>query len=455
MAARQFHVAGVAGTGMSALAQVLQWRGFRVTGSDRFLDQGRRLPVLKRLEAAGVELFPQDGSAIGPETAGVAYSTAIEETNPEVRAARRLGVPLRHRAEVLAEAVAESGAPLLAVAGTSGKTTTAGMLGHALAELGADPTVVNGGALSDWAAEGRGTGAVRRGAPGAPWVVEADESDRSFLRFRPAWSVVTNLSHDHFGMEETVALFREYAERVERGIVCGAGVARLLAGNGRPADFFAEPEGETEALGLEGCRVRWRGTEIRLRQVGRHAGLDALLAAELCFRQGYAPERIAEALSSFGGIQRRMEEVGARGAKVRVFDDYAHNAAKIAAALAAAEGGKGRVLAVWRPHGYAPLRNGMDDLAAAFSRGLRPGTDALWLLPVFDAGGTATRDVKSADLAEKIRLPGGVQAELPEDFGPLEASIREKAREGDVVLVMGARDPELPLCARRLAATLG
>ena len=455
MAARQFHVAGVAGTGLSALAQVLQWQGFRVTGSDRFLDQGRRLPVLDRLEAAGVELFPQDGSAIGPETAGVAYSTAIEDTNPEVAAARRLGVPLRHRASVLAEAAAESGAPLLAVAGTSGKTTTTGMLGHALAELGADPTVVNGGALADWAAAGRGTGAVRRGAPGAPWVVETDESDRSFLLFRPEWSVVTNLSHDHFGMEETVELFRRFAGQVEKGIVCGEGVGALLAGDGRDAAFFAEPEGTVEALGLAGCRVRWRGTEIRLRQVGRHAGLDALLAAESCFRLGYGPERVAEALSSFGGIQRRMEETSGPGARVRVFDDYAHNAAKIAAALAAAGGGKGRVLAVWRPHGYGPLRNGMDDLAAAFARGVRPGTDALWLLPVFDAGGTATRDVKSADLAAKIRLLGGVPAELPDGFGPLEASIREKAREGDVVLVMGARDPELPLCARRLAAVLG
>lgn len=443
------HVAGVAGVGMSALAQALSWSCERVTGSDRYLDGGRRMPVLDALERSGIGLAPQDGSAVETGTEAVVYSTAIENGNPDLEAARRLGVPCRHRAQVLAE-LAE-GRRLLAVAGTAGKTTTTGMLGWILECAGADPTVVNGGALVDWAGPAR-VGNARRGAEGAPWVVEVDESDRSLLDFRPAWSVLTNISQDHFTLEEVQALFRTYAGQVREGLVAGPGVAEVLGQVG--AQVVSPPcEGAAPMAG-GGWEMPWRGVRLRVRLPGRHNLLNALLAAETAvLAAGTAPEAAAEAMGRFRGIQRRMERTD-RGGPVRVFDDYAHNPAKIAAAFEAArEGVEGRLLAVWRPHGFAPLRNMMEPLAEAFAGALREG-DRCWILPVYYAGGTTVRDVSSEDLVRRLAAIGA-PVEAVGGYDELEAVVRGAAREGDTVLVMGARDPGLPEFARRAGNGFG
>jgi UDP-N-acetylmuramate--alanine ligase len=435
------HVAGVAGVGMSALAQALTWSFERVTGSDRHYDQGLPLPVFDALRASGVELVRQDGSAVDGGTSAVAYSTAIEADNADVAAARRAGVALRHRAELLAELA--GGRRVLAVAGTAGKTTTAGMLGWALEQLGADPTVVNGGALVDWAAGGR-VGNVRRGGAEGPWVVEVDESDRSLLRFWPSWSILTNVSQDHFSLEEVRGLFRAYAGQVGEGIVCGAGVGALLGGVGASVvEMAAAPE-----RCADGWAVAWRGQRLSVRQPGAHNALNALLAAELCARLGYAPTAVTEALGRFGGIQRRLERVDA-GGRVRVVDDYGHNPAKVAAAWAAVASPGNRVLGAWRPHGYGPLRAMLEPLADAFAGVCRPG-DRLWILPVYDAGGTADRSIRSESLVAALR-ERGVAAALAAGYEELEAALAAEVRPGDTVLAMGARDPALPAFAKKFA----
>ncbi len=436
------HVAGVAGVGMSALAQALRWTHGRVTGSDRYFDQGMDLPVFGALRAAGVEIVKQDGAAVEARTEAVVYSTAIEEGNPDFLAARRAGVPLRHRAEMLAGLA--KGRRVLAVAGTAGKTTTTGMLGWTLEQLGADPTVVNGGALVDWA-DARHVGNVRRGGEGAPWVVEVDESDRSLLNFFPEWSILTNISQDHFTLEEVQDLFRAYAAQVGKGIVCGAGVGAVL---GKQKVKIIEAAATPERT-ADGCAVEWRGLKLSVRQPGAHNALNALMAAELCAQLGHAPKKIAEALSRFGGIQRRLERVDAGGG-VRVVDDYGHNPAKLAAAWAAVAAPGNRVLGAWRPHGFGPLRAMMDPLAEAFASACRP-QDRLWLLPVYDAGGTADRTVGSGDLAAKLAARG-VAVETVESYETLGAELAREARAGDTILVMGARDPQLPVFARAMAA---
>lgn len=447
---RHVHVAGVGGVGMSALAQALRWDGSRVTGSDRFFDRGEDLPVFAGLRAAGVELTRQDGSAISADTAGVAFSTAIEADNADLRAAERLGVPVKHRSEWLEELA--RGKKLLAVAGTAGKTTTTGMLAHALVRLGADPTVVNGGALVEWAEQG-GVGNARKGGGEGPWVLELDESDRSLLRFEPSWSILTNVSQDHFSLEEVRELFRTYAGRVKEGVVCGPGAAEVVSGAGCEAVGL---DGVEVALGADGAaRALWRGVEVRVPQPGLHNAWNAVCAAELCARLGYGAAETAAALRDFGGMQRRLEATSRADAAVRVLDDYAHNPAKIRAAWAATAGsGTGRVLGVWRPHGYGPLRSMMEGLAAAFAESMRDG-DRLWLLPVFDAGGTADRSVASEDLLGRL-AEKGVRAEVwKEGLDGLAEAVAGEAAEGDSVLVMGARDPGLPKLARRVAALTG
>ena len=436
------HVAGVAGVGMSALAQALRWTHGRVTGSDRFYDQGQDLPIFGALRASGVEIVKQDGSAVDARTDAVVYSTAIEADNPDFAAAKKAGVPLRHRAEMLAELA--RGKTVLAVAGTAGKTTTTGMLGWTLEQLGADPTVVNGGALVDWA-DARHVGNVRRGAAAAPWVLEVDESDRSLLNFRPEWSILTNVSQDHFTLAEVQDLFRAYAAQVRTGLVCGAGVAAVL---GKQKAQIIELSGMPERTAA-GFAVAWRGLELAVPQPGAHNALNALAAAELCAQLGYAPEKIAAALARFGGIQRRLERVDAGGG-VRVVDDYGHNPAKLAAAWAAVAAPGNRVLGVWRPHGYGPLRAMLDPLADAFASVCRP-QDKLWLLPVYDAGGTADRSIHSGALAAKLQARG-VAAELAASYDELGAALVREARAGDTIMTMGARDPRLPAFAREMAA---
>lgn len=436
------HVAGVAGVGMSALAQALRWTHDRVTGSDRYFDQGLALPIFDALRASGVELVRQDGSAVDARTTAVVYSTAIEDHNPDFAAARKAGVPLKHRAAVLAELA--RGQNLLAVAGTAGKTTTAGMLGWVLEQLGADPTVINGGALVAWA-DAQHVGNMRRGGDGAPWVVEVDESDRSLLNFNPEWSILTNISQDHFALAEVQDLFRQYAARVRTGLVCGAGVAAVL---GPQAARINEASAPPERIG-DGYEVAWRGQRLGVSQPGAHNALNALLAAELCAQLGFAPDRIAEALARFGGIQRRLERMDP-GGPVRVVDDYAHNPAKIAAAWSAVAAPGNRVLGVWRPHGFGPLRTMLDPLADAFAEVCR-AQDKLWLLPVYDAGGTADRSINSDSLAARLQARG-LAAATARGYEILGAELAATARAGDTILVMGARDPHLPVFARELTA---
>lgn len=436
------HVVGVAGVGMSALAQALCWTHDRVTGSDRNIDRGIPMPVLDGLRTAGIELVQQDGAAIHSRTEAVVYSTAIEAENPDMAAAKKYGLPLKHRAAVLAELVPKRG--VLAVAGTAGKTTTTGMLGWTLEQLGAEPTVINGGALVNWA-DAAHVGNVRRGAKGAPWVIEVDESDRSLLNFHPDWSILTNMSQDHFSLAEVQDLFRAYAAQVQTGIVCGAGVMDVL---GPQTARMVEAAATPQRAGA-GFDLPWRGQRLMVPQPGAHNALDALLAAELCAQLGYAAADIATVLARFGGIQRRLERVDQNG-PVRVVDDYGHNPAKLIAAWEAIREPGRRVLGVWRPHGFGPLRSMLDPLADALATVWHPG-DKLWVLPVYDAGGTADRSIQSDALVAKVGARG-VDVELADSYEALGTALLQTVRPGDTILIMGARDPHLPIFARELAA---
>ncbi len=436
----RYHLVGVGGTGMSALAQVLLASGCRVSGSDRSFDRqspagdGNRTDIAV-LRAAGADLFPQDGSGVTAGTAAVAVSSAIESDNPDLAAAARLGIPVRHRAELLAERA--SGHTLVGVAGSSGKSTVTAMIGWILEGAGFDPVVVNGAVALSWASD-RWLGNVRWGA-GSVWVAELDESDRSLLKFVPDWAVVTNVSRDHFGLDETRQLFQAFEGRVRGGVVRGEGEG------GTPAGFDPQFEGAC-------ARFNFRGELVRLGVPGRHNADNALLAALLCERLGVSAATIRDRLETFAGLRRRFETVSRAGG-VTVVDDYAHNPAKIAAALDTAKRVGTRVLSVWRPHGYGPLAAMKDELAKSFADHSGPD-DRLWLLPVFDAGGTADRRIRSEDLVQNL-AGRGVSAELAPDTDSLVRRIVGVARAGDVVLVMGARDPDLPALARAIGQRIG
>ncbi len=423
---------------MNPLAQALLAQGCRVSGSDRYLDKGENLEVLQKLAKAGIRLVPQDGSGIKPGLEAVVVSTAIEKDNPDLAAAARLGIPVIHRSEMLAELA--HGHRLVAITGTCGKTTVTGMTGWILEQAGADPTVINGGVLLNWLDEAS-IGNNRSGRSDL-WVIEADESDRSLMRFEPDWAVITNISKDHFEAAEAEALFKAFAAKARRGVVgCfGSDASRPIPGDFKPA------------LSAEGSSFEYRGTTFHVPLPGAHNAENALHSIMICEKLGVGLDTIAAALRSFKGIQRRLESVGSSKG-VAVFDDHAHNPAKITAAWNTLQPFHKRIIAVWRPHGFGPLALMADELADAFAR-LSRACDAVYILPVYFAGGTANRTMTSKLFVEQLKKKGA-PAEYVDGYDELMARLMAKTKTGDAVLFMGARDPGLPVFARRFLAELG
>ena len=425
------HVSGVGGVGMSALAQALLDQGAAVTGSDRLLDSGDLTDTLACLQRQGVRLCPQDGSGVTPQTARLVVSSAIEADNPEVVRALALGVPAVHRAAELARLV--GGRRLIAVTGTCGKSTVTAMLGCLLEGAGFDPLVVNGAAVAGWVAGGARVASVRKGR--GEWaVVEADESDKSLMVFSPEHAIITNASADHFGLGETLSLFASFRARVPGVVIDGQ----------------QEPGGP-EAVRLEGWggSFTFEGVAYAVPLPGVHNVHNAWHAVRMARALGAAPATLAAALRGFGGVERRLQRVGVCGGAA-VVDDYAHNPEKLAAAwttLAAAF--PAGVCAVWRPHGYAPLRKMLEGLVEVFARVCRP-VDTLLLLPVYDAGGTADRSITSDVLASQVREKGVTVMPL-KSVEEAEAQMRARAVPGGALVTFGARDPGLPRLAARLA----
>lgn len=425
---QSIHFIGIGGVGMSALAQAFLDKGWRVSGSDRLLGQGEETSVLAALRRQGVRLFPQDGAGVTKGLDVVVYSTAIESDNPDLVAARACGVEVLHRSEVLA-ALAR-GHELIAVTGTCGKSSVTALLGHLLVACGRDPFVVNGAEVVGWDAAGTRVGSVRPSALSCGLMVtEADESDKSLMALSPVHVIVTNAFSDHFPKAEAEGLFRAFKAKAT-GIV--------LDTSGAP------PEPPPAGKGWEAC-FRWEGRDWRLPMPGAHNVANAKVALTVALRLGCDAEALQRALASFPGVRRRLECTGmCRGATV--VSDYAHNVEKLAAAwstltIAFPQG----VFGVWRPHGYAPLHKMLEGLAGMFNAVVRP-CDRLLLLPVYDAGGTADRSVRSKDLLTRLTCP----AEQVDTLGAAGERLRALARPGTALALFGARDPGLDVLARRL-----
>ncbi len=425
-----YHLVGGAGVGMSALAQALLACGAAVSASDRYLDSGHRLEVIDQLAAAGVAWCRQDGSGVRAGLRAVVVSSAIEDDNPDVSAARRLGIPVRLRGELLAALTA--GADCIAIAGTSGKSTVTGMLGWMLEQTGRDPFVVNGAPVRNWMSPDR-IGNVRPGSGGL-WVVEADESDRSLLHLQPRHAVITNISGDHFSEAETLTLFKTFAGQVSGQVFGPPGKACI-------------PDGFSPVVSAGASTFAYGDVAVRVPLPGRHNAENAFVALAVCEALGVPVRQAADALAGFRGIARRLEPVAS--GPPAVVDDYAHNPAKIMAAWRALAPYYEVLHAVWRPHGYGPLRAMFEPLVSAFAELARPG-DRVLVLPVYDAGGSADRSMTSEAFVAAL-CAAGVGAECMPDY---DAVCRYAGAHPppDAWLTMGARDPDLPALARRLAA---
>jgi len=289
----------------------------------------------------------------------------------------------------------------------------------------------------NWQAGDR-VGNVRKGA-GNLMIIEADESDRSLLSFHPYYSVITNVSKDHFELTEVINLFNEFRARTESWTLLGPQAAEILDHVPHPELVVQHRSGQTW--------INWEDTEYPSPMPGRHNAENTLIAVQASRALNVEPAVIYRALSTFRGIHRRLEVVG-HAHDVTVLDDYAHNPAKIAASWSAAAENAKRVIGVWRPHGYGPLSLLFNELVDAFANVCRPA-DHLFILPVYYAGGTAKKTQDDQRLAE-VLAARGISAEFVPDYTLLRNNIRSLMKPGDTVIGMGARDPELPEFLRSL-----
>lgn len=462
MSLKSYFFCGVGGSGMAPLALIMRARGHAVEGSDRALDQARVEGRFDFLRGQGITLYPQDGSGVTRADQTVVASAAVEDTVPDMVAARAVGATVQRRADLLSQ-LFNGAEQRIGVAGTSGKSTITAMLTWILDRAGLDPTVVNGADMLNYVTEETPFAAARIGGE-AVFAAEVDESDGSIALYSPTVAVVSNISLDHKSMEELRQLFGDFTGKAGTAVLnldndetrrlAEARTGRTITyalheplADIRAGDIVHRPDGAGFTL-TERAGAAFR---VELAVPGLHNISNALAAVAAAKALGVETSAAVAALADFRGVRRRLEVTGAAGG-VTVIDDFAHNPDKIAATLATLKLFEGRLLVMFQPHGYGPIRLMRRELAEAFQAGLGPDDILLMPEPVYH-GGTTDRSVGSADLASDL-VKMGVKAEALADRAACGDRLIGLARPGDRIIVMGARDDTLSVFARELLARL-
>ncbi|MBZ5856131.1 UDP-N-acetylmuramate--L-alanine ligase [Flavihumibacter profundi] len=440
---------GVAGTGMSALAQYLQGIGKTVSGSDRYFKPGEFNDTRQKLEAEGITCFEQDGSGIAANTDLVVVSTAVEETVPEVIKTRSLNIPIIKRSELLA-LIAKS-KKTIAVGGTSGKSTTSAMLFDILQFAGKEPSIISGAGLVSIIREGKiGNAKVGKG----DWlVIEADESDGSIVQYFPEIGLLLNVDKDHKEIEELMDVFNTFKNNSRRFVVNRSNSLAEKLSQDISQDFCHHVNCNAgyvaRDFGQDGLSVKFTINHVpfAMNVVGRHNMENALAASTIANLVGIDLAVCAEALKGYEGIYRRHQVIGQKHG-VWLIDDYAHNPAKCAASIEACQPIAPKVIAWFQPHGYGPTRFLRHDFVHEIARVLRP-EDEIWMSEIFYAGGTATKDISANDLIEDLQKTGK-NAFFVDNRNDLLSYLRLHLTENCVLLLMGARDPSLETFANQI-----
>ena len=444
---KQVHFIGVGGVGMSGIARVAHDQGMQVSGSD--IKESR---YTKQLREAGITVFiGQKAENIPEGDPVVVISTAILENNPELIEARRRGLEIWHRAQMLAHLGV--GLDTLAVAGTHGKTTTSSMLASALDALGADPTFLIGGIV-------RAYGTNAHSGTGDHYVVEADESDKSFTYLSPKAALVTNIEADHLDhykdLDEIYDKFHDFMGLVpEDGVIVACGdephVVEIARSEGRRMYTYGFNEGcdvritsyEPHGIGSRYTAVMPDGTQVEgaiKQNPGRHNVLNATGVVTLLWALGFDAAKVAQALSGFAGVRRRFDLVGEVGG-VTVVDDYAHHPTEIAATISAAAGlGYKHVHVLFQPHRYsrAPLFTQVlhDEFGAAFDK-----ADSVTFMDVYPAGEAPVPGVSGKTFLNVVlEHEGHPQADFVAHRVDVVPHLMDKLQPGDLVITMGAGD---------------
>lgn len=440
------HIVGVGGIGMSGIAEVMHVMGYQVQGSD----MGKNANT-QRLVDMGIDVMHGHQAAHVENAGVVTISSAVPDDNPEVQAARAAHIPVVRRAEMLAELMRLK--PCITVAGTHGKTTTTSLTAAMLDAAGLDPTVINGGIINAY-----GTNA--RLGQGDWMVVEADESDGTFVRLPSTIAIVTNIDPEHLehygDFDGLRAAFDSYIQNIPfygLAIVCldHPEVQSLV---GRVTDRRLMTYGLSEQADIRAVNIREDGLVqhfdvicrdrrtdeqtvlegLSLPMAGKHNLQNALAAIAAGLELGATADTVRAALSGFTGVKRRFTPIGTLPDNIRLFDDYAHHPVEIAAVLESARAvSKGRVLAVMQPHRYSRLRDLLDDFCTCMN-----GADTVFVMPVYAAGEAPIEGIDAAALAEGLRAHGHRHVQLIEDETDLPAALAAEVQGEDVVICMGA-----------------
>lgn len=437
---------GIAGAGMSAIAQYLQGIGMNVSGSDRFFKPGEYNETKAKLEAEGIACFLQDGTGIDSNTDLVVVSAAVEDTVVEVQKAKQLNIPIIKRSELLAMIAASK--KTIAVGGTSGKSTTTAMLFDIIEYAGLQPSIISGAGLVSIIKQGK-IGNAKVGA--GDWlVIEADESDGSIVQYKPEIGLLLNIDKDHKEIEALLGIFQTFKENSKKFVVNQSHPLAKKFSQSVSQDFSWD---ENEA-GYRADNFLQHGLVISftinkvpfsLKLVGKHNMENALAAAAIAAQAGVPLETAAQSLLKYEGIYRRAQVLGNKNG-VWVIDDFAHNPVKCAAAIRACQPIAPKVVAWFQPHGYGPTRFLRNDFVHEIAQALRP-KDEIWMSEIFYAGGTAVKDISANDLVNDLKALNKPAFFIENRVDFLQA-VRPHLTGNCVLLLMGARDPSLEQFAK-------
>jgi UDP-N-acetylmuramate--alanine ligase len=438
---RHIHFVGIGGAGMSGIAEVLANLGYQVSGSDLAEN-----PAIRRLKGLGARISVKHNAQNINGADAVVVSSAVQPDNPEVLAAREHRIPVVPRALMLAELMRLKQG--VAIAGTHGKTTTTSLVASVLAEAGLDPTFVIGGRLN-------AAGSNARLGAGDFIVVEADESDASFLHLQPVIAVVTNIDADHMDtyqqdfarLEQAFLQFLQNLPFYGTAVLCtdDPNLRKLLAQVTKPVLTYGTSDDASvraEAIAHDGGRMKFRARrqgakplDVVLNLPGRHNVLNALAAIAVGTELQVRDESIQKALEEFHGVGRRFQNYGKIDGRFTLIDDYGHHPAEMAATLEAARGAfpGQRVVLAFQPHRFTRTRDLFEDFVRVLS-----SVDVLLLAEVYPAGEAPIVAADGRSLARALRLAGKVEPIFVEDIGEMPAAIRRIAEDGDVVITMGA-----------------
>ena len=438
---------GIAGSGMSALAQYVKGIGKNVSGSDRFFREGEYNEIKDKLEAESIHCFLQNGEGITSKTDLVVLSTAVEDTVAEVQKAKTLNIPIIKRAELLS-LIAKS-KKTIAIGGTSGKSTTTAMLFEILEYAGLQPGIISGAGLVSLIKKNK-IGNAKVG--GSEWLlIEADESDGTITEYHPEIGVLLNVDKDHKEIETLMEIFKTFRIHSKKFIVNQSNLlARQLSQNIKQ-DFSTDENIEAGYVAKDfkqvGFNIQYSifNIQFSINLAGRHNMENALAAAAVADQLGVDLKICADALKNYQGIYRRHQVLGKKNG-VWLIDDFAHNPVKCSAAIAACQPIAPKVIAWFQPHGYGPTRFLRNDFVKEIGNVLRPA-DEIWMSEIFYAGGTTEKNISANDLINDLKVLGK-KAFFVENRNDFLSKVRVHFTNDCVLILMGARDPSLEQFAK-------